>query len=278
MCPGGRALRRLTALSLPLLYTYETRLRGWRGAAGFLLLDLLPALVIARLLVGSAATAAVGCLFFGFLAIYEVGYIANDRLDAGTGGDGDRLGGEHVPPALALVWPRLAVTLGFAALARAVFAPVSLFRFLVLGFGVLLLLLLHSSGAVRRSGYLRLGTFAGLAFWKNVVLLAPVLSWPAAAGCGALIFLYYGFPRSLAYALRKFGAPGTHAAAGGAQTVVMAAWMGALAPLAAAFAVSIRGRWLEVVLVLWVLFSSVAAALLLTRHERSAKRRSQALS
>jgi hypothetical protein len=190
-------------LNLPFIYTYSTRIKTYRGLLAYLALEVLP-LVLAAGVTSTRNVINILLLYILWLDLYEIGYLVNDLKDKTAVGELDRIksaSGNWYTAA----FPRLLLALGLV--------PVVVFRLglhstiisLVVNVLLLLTLVIHSSEFVRLHFPGRMVTFSALALYKYAPILIPVLGVGQGASALVAIFLFYGFPRILAYVLRKFG-------------------------------------------------------------------------
>jgi uncharacterized membrane protein len=92
------------------------------------------------------------------------------------------------------------------------------------------MLLIHSSEFVRLHFPGRMVTFSALALYKYAPILIPVLGVGQGSFALVAIFLFYGFPRVLAYVLRKFGEEWTISVPN-SQLTIQLGMMAVFAPL-----------------------------------------------
>lgn len=210
----------MSILDVPLAFTYVTRVRSRRGLVTYLAYELLPSILVARLLRASAM-AAVSCLFVGFVACYECGYLFNDRRVRPDEADGRRL---HEPTGSIALFVGLRVGLAAAAaiLAQAIDPAVRTSTYVALVIIVCAVLVVHSSRVVTDRGIARVGTFAALAFGKYATYLVPVVGLRLGALALLIIFVLYGFPRVVSYVIRKYGRDSVRCAAGTTQAQLQA--------------------------------------------------------
>ncbi len=190
-------------IELPFAYIFRTRLKNYRSLIGYVAREWVP-LIITLQVAYSAQWWLCSAMFIGFLSLYECGYLVNDLLDLGDEPGGNRI--ERLQIRLLPFW--------FSHLF--VFASVTGMLFLIRGarfglnfaglgamvFGVLLI---HSVRSVRSVPFLRIFTFTILAVYKFAPVVVPQV--PLADGQTLLmaVFLCYGFPRAMFYAIRKLG-------------------------------------------------------------------------
>lgn len=193
-------MKRSSLSVIPFFYTYRTRLTNVRALLDYLVRDV--AIPVAPVIaVAGADPVSVAILLAGFLALYEVGYILNDRSTTATEDGGDRLRGEDPPLVLSIivrvgsflgvVWWSVS-TLGWQV--AEVYAGVS--------GGVIALLLVHTF-LFSHSVTARTFSFASLAVSKYAPPIVPFLGWDHSVVLLSSVFLMYGFPRTMHYVIRK---------------------------------------------------------------------------
>lgn len=192
-----------SSIDFPFFYTYQTRIKNYRGLLGYLALEVAPLVLVAGIY-SERNIINVIILYLFYLNIYEIGYLFNDFKDRATSGELNRIGSNtgtwwrpavfRLLLALALI-PAVAARLGWRVADMA------------LGLNVLLLFLLflHSSSFARRHFPGRILTFSALSIYKYATVLIPVLGFADASFVLLTIFLFYGLPRIMVYMLRKFG-------------------------------------------------------------------------
>ncbi len=193
-------MKRSSFLVVPFFYTYLTRLTNVRGLLDYIVRDVsIP--VVPVIVLGGADPVSVAVLLAGFLALYEVGYILNDRSPSAAEAGGDRLKGEAPPFVLSIV-VRVVLFLGVVWWGgSSVGWPIAKVYAAVSG-GVLAVLLVHTL-LLTRSVIARMFSFATLALSKYTPPIVPVLGWDQSATLLAAVFLMYGFPRTIYYVIRK---------------------------------------------------------------------------
>ena len=148
-------------------------------------------------------------LYILWLDLYEIGYLVNDLKDKTAAGELDRIksaSGNWYTAAL----PRLLLASGLVPVVVIRLGWHSTIVSLLANMLLLLTLLIHSSEFVRLHFPGRMVTFSALALYKYAPILIPVLGVGQGAFALVAIFLFYGFPRVLAYVLRKFGGDAGH--------------------------------------------------------------------
>lgn len=195
-----------SALNWPLIYTYHTRLKTYRGLLDFAVRDVL--IVIA---VASAAFDTSWLLmlvaYVGHLALYECGYLINDSSESAKEPGGGRL--KETVEQRRFWMLRLAV-LGVAAAMLWLGAGAAVMaQYVGWSFAVLGLLLVHTR--LSDYEYWRIFSFAWLALFKYAPVVVPLIGWSNAQPVLIAVFLCYGMPRVLIYTLRKFGSQSVQA-------------------------------------------------------------------
>lgn len=250
-------------LNWPLLYTYRTRLGSYRGLVDFAVRDVLIVTFVAAMVFG-AQWWLILVAYVGHLALYECGYLINDRSGSATEHGGSRLKDEIQPRRFWLL--RLIVL----ALSTGVLwhgaGAVAAVEYLVLTIAVLLLLIAHTEFAAH--GYLRVFSFTALALYKYAPPVLPLIAGDAALELLTAVFLCYGMPRVFVYALRKFGSPTVQSTVEGAHGTFQIATLLLIAPLVWFSAGDASAVSFSALQVTWMLYGSVWAAATLARSVR----------
>ncbi len=244
----------MSRLNLPFIYTYSTRIKTCRGLLAYLALEVLP-LVLAAGVTSMRNVINILLLYILWLDLYEIGYVVNDLKDKTAAGELDRIksaSGNWYTAAL----PRLLLASGLVPVVVIRLGWHSTIVSLLANMLLLLTLLIHSSEFVRLHFPGRMVTFSALALYKYAPILIPVLGVRQGAFALVAIFLFYGFPRVLAYVLRKFG-EGWVTSMPNSQLTIQLGMLAVFAPL-----VLITGTHRELtkdqMSGLWLYFSAVA--------------------
>jgi len=189
------------AAMLPFGYYSVSRLRSARDIAYLIVTSWLPAIWLVwrdhgGALVNSVAAFAMG--YLAFIAIYEIGYLANDQWDARRDPQGrERLALPSNPLLLAIFCLiRIAAWLVIATWTGWVHDPVW-----IGGFGALTVVV--TAHNLLKSASLRLATFAQLATLRFVLPIVAALSFQGIASAAMTALLVYVPLRYLAYADSK---------------------------------------------------------------------------
>lgn len=193
-------MNRSQLMLLPFVYTYLTRLKNVRGLLDYVVRDVAIPLIPAVTLFGANGRAAL-LLWAGFVALYEVGYVLNDRASNSGEPDGDRLHGD-LPSMFFSIVLRAAVFGGVALWSFGSLGREVALTYTGLSLGIVGLLLIHTL-LLSRTAVVRTFSFATLALSKYGPPLIPLIGWEHAAGLMAAVFLMYGFPRTVHYVVRK---------------------------------------------------------------------------
>jgi hypothetical protein len=191
------------SLYIPLWYTYRTRFRSVGGAVRFLLLNPTPITVVLYVVYKVEVWVTI-VTTVGVLAGYECGYLLNDQTDSCREPGGDRLGAIRLRTGFFCLFRvgLICVSAGVFSLLTGVEETLLFATLTSLLIGVLWV---HSSAWIRKTAFLRIMTFAFLAFYKFGPICIPVIGWRAAKPLLVAIFLSYGFSRVVVYGLRKYG-------------------------------------------------------------------------
>lgn len=193
-------------LIVPLAYTVLTRLRNRGAILDHLTRDVVIPLVPVIGVFGQDGVTAL-LLWLGFAALYEVGYLVNDEAPTSSEDGGDRLGGDSVSwgPAVML---RLLVWVAVAWWTISSAGWWVGMTYVVVSTLAVGLLLLHTFLSTH-TPTIRFFSFSLLALFKYAPFLVPLIGWESAVPYLGSIFLMYGFPRSVHYALRKMSLTGS---------------------------------------------------------------------
>ncbi len=214
---------------LPLGYTYRSRLHTYRGIVAFALSEVVP-LTLCLTLIYHVPLWLVSLMFLGYLSFYECGYFWNDIADSATEPGGDRLS-ERSLSLRVFVFIRV-VLLGLVSVAVCYTRGLgSMFSFDLTSVCLVLLLIIHTSCSVRNIPFLRLTSFAALAFYRYLPELLPLLPWETAISLLTAVFLSWGLSRVLVYALRKYGDAEARASCESSQPLLRAVLSVVFAPL-----------------------------------------------
>ena len=201
---------------IPGGYLYRTRIGSGRGALTYAWLEFLPAaLALAVTAGGIVASVSFVICHLGVLALYEIGYRANDSAltsaeSGGRAGAVDPIGRGRLTQAF--VSTRLAAFsavvawvgwITWAGREGAFQAPL----YALGGLLLLALLLVHTwvGARVRRGSPARWVAFGWLAALKPVPALLAVTTAQTALWIAGVVFLAYGAGRVVEYAVRKQG-------------------------------------------------------------------------
>jgi len=165
--------------------------------------DVLP-LAVALNLVYSVPLWLVSLLYLGYLSFYECGYLWNDRAESASERGGDRLSDKILNLGMFFLIRAVVVSLVSVAIYH-VRGAGSAIRFDVVNALLVVLMVLHTSRGVRNVRFLRVTSFAALAFYRYLPVLLPLLPWATARGLLVAVFLSWGLLRVLVYTLRKHG-------------------------------------------------------------------------
>lgn len=195
---------------LPFAYTYLSRLGNYRAVAGYVAHEWFP-LIITLWIAYSVPLWITAVMFFGFLSIYELGYLVNDLSESACEPGGNRIEDLRIKDLrINVLLFSFCHIFAFMLVAGLLFwfkGPGFAMRYSGLGVLVFGILLLHSSRLTRRIRFLRIFTFTVLAVYKFAPIVLPQVSWPDGQLLLMAVFLCYGFPRVIVYTVRKFGEP-----------------------------------------------------------------------
>lgn len=267
--------REVNVLDVPLLYTYFTRLRGVRGLLVYAAYEMVPC-ALAVSVVGAAAAASAICLFIGFVAIYEIGYLFNDARVQPAEVDGRRLSNPtyRATPGM-FVGSRMIVAAVMAAIAHTLYPSTDIGSYALLLTATSAILILHSTAIVVERGFRRIGTFAALAFGKYAVYLLPVLGYRNSLLPLLSIFALYGFPRTVMYTIRKYGRESANGAVADCQVQVQILCLIFTGPAILPLLGVSKTPAESVALVLWLAYAGIVVV---TGVGRRLRRRSGPLS
>lgn len=197
-------------LNIPGTYLYRTRHGTPRALASYVWLEVAPWVAGLWCVVGPFALAAIPAQF-AFLALYEIGYLYNDRAVTGT--ERSTRPSIDVGSLPRFIAVRVATLGGGALVVRASFSLTKALLFTGTALGILSLLLLHTEigRRVARASPLRWLTFSFLAWAKYLPIVIACAPTPDVPGLLQSFFLLYGGGRVVEYAIEKHGgrvAPG----------------------------------------------------------------------
>lgn len=250
-------------LNWPLLYTYRTRLGSYRGLVDFAVRDVLIVTFVASMVFG-AQWWLILVAYLGHLALYECGYLINDRSGSAKEHGGSRLKDEIQPRRFWLL--RLIVLAVSTGVLWHGAGAVAAVEYLVLTIAVLLLLIAHTQLAA--SGFLRVFSFTALALYKYAPPVLPLVAASASVELLTAVFVCYGMPRVFVYALRKFGSSTVQSTVEGAHGTFQIATLLLIAPLVWLSAASYSAVSFSALQVTWMLYGSVWVAATLVRSVR----------
>lgn len=248
---------------VPGAYLLATRYPGLIAAGGYIWLEILPVTAMLCAMLGWKGL-LYPLLQYPFLALYELGYLDNDR--AATAAERrDRRKPSLSSPGLTLFIAIRIALIALATLAIALYADVeSAVLYLAVSVSVLLLLGLHTragllSGDYCRSRYV---TFAWLAFSKYSPGAVVLIDAKPLLMLLVLVFVTYGAGRTLNYVMDK-------EAQSEAIFPVNALWyLGALPIGVVLYAFQIAGIEVMVLVVTLGAYYSVSCLRKLTHAER----------
>jgi hypothetical protein len=256
-------MKRNLVVSLPFCYTAFTRIRTIAGGLGYLLQEIIP-LVVVSYAFKRDLLPRLAILYLLWISVYESGYLWNDHRDRQLKDEQNRLPGaaisfwifsaSHLCVGSALLGV-LGLRFGWS---QAAYAG-------LINLALLALLILHSSGHLRKYPYARLTTFSALAFYKYAPILLPLLGYRLGSLALICMFFFYGLARLCVYALRKYGRPlesPEHVVQAKIQTGLLIFAI----PLLIAEAAAPRNREIPLVLSLWVTYAVGTGILWLGRH------------
>ena len=193
---SGSSAAKFLAL-IPFVYLAQSRLKSVRDVGYLVATSWLPAIwILARFaddgLANPALLFAAGYLCF--IAIYEIGYLANDAWDAAKATDGRRRIGFRVGPVYALVF--VAIRVAFWLLVAGRLGWLSNLLWLACYAALLLAFAQHN---LIRSGALRSASFFQLATLRFVLPIVASLPQEGLAPAFVAAFLFYTYFRFLSY-------------------------------------------------------------------------------